>query len=67
MNKTISGLMIFVLFLTSGVLFLMWRSTQDMSDLQRRAIECSSFVNTGVDLTGKGKNNCTSPELIPKR
>lgn len=66
MNKTISRLIIFVLFSTSGVLFLMWKSTQDMSDLQRRAIECSSFVNAGVDLTGKGKNNCTSPELIPK-
>lgn len=59
-NLLIGGLVIM-----SGIFLFMWKVDQDRADLNQRAIECMSFVHQGIDLTGKGKNNCTSPESIP--
>jgi hypothetical protein len=52
------NLTIFVLLLLCGGLFHMWKINQ-------QALECSSYVNEGIDLTGKGRNNCTDPDSIP--
>jgi hypothetical protein len=63
----IKNFLIFILITISGASLLMWKLHQNRADLNQRAIECHAFVNEGIDLTGKGKNNCTSPELIPNR
>lgn len=61
MNKLLIG----GLAIGSVVIISMWKFEQNRAELNQRAIECISFVQKGIDLTGKGKNNCTSPELIP--
>jgi hypothetical protein len=33
--------------------------------VNQRALECVAYVHEGVNLTGRGKNNCTNPELTP--
>ncbi len=59
MVKKMLGFTIFLaLSLTCVVLFR-------MNQVSQRALECSTYVHTGTDLTGKGENNCTNPELIP--
>jgi len=59
--------LIFILIIISGASLFMWKLHQNRADINQRAIECVGFVSDGIDLTGKGKNNCTSPELIPNR
>ena len=44
-----------------GACFILYK----MYDIQKRANECAAYVHQGIDLTGKGKNNCANPELIP--
>jgi hypothetical protein len=67
MEFDMQKIMFFLVLLALGVVFVMWKAEENTSNLRKSAIECISFVNNGVDLTGKGKNNCTSPELIPSR
>lgn len=50
--------LIFILIIISGVSLFMWKVHENSADINRRAIECGAFVHEGIDLTGKGKNNC---------
>jgi hypothetical protein len=59
--------LIFILTIISGAFCLFWKFNQEKAEINQRAVECMSFVHQGINLTGKGKNNCTSPELIPNR
>lgn len=61
MQKSLISFLLLVcggLLLTCFVLFFIARVNQ-------QALECSTYVREGIDLTGKGKNNCTDPDSIP--
>lgn len=62
-----SKVLIVGISIISVILIFVWKFNQNKSALNQQAIDCISFVQQGIDLTGKGKNNCTSPELIPNR
>jgi hypothetical protein len=54
----IKNVIILILLVLAGVLY-------HVNSVYQRALECVAYVHEGVDLTGKGENNCTNPELIP--
>ena len=54
----IKNIIILILLALGGVFY-------HLNSVNQRALECVAYVHEGVDLTGRGKNNCTNPELIP--
>jgi len=54
----IKNVIILILLALGGVFY-------HLNSVNQRALECVAYVHEGVDLTGRGKNNCTNPELIP--
>lgn len=54
----IKNVIILILLAFGGVFY-------HLNSVNQRALECVAYVHEGVDLTGRGKNNCTNPELIP--
>jgi hypothetical protein len=54
----IKNVIILILLAFGGVFY-------HLNSVNQRALECSAYVHEGVDLTGRGENNCTNPELIP--
>lgn len=53
------------LSLVCGVLLLTCFGLFFFARVNQQALECSTYVREGIDLTGKGKNNCTDPDSIP--
>ena len=56
MKRLLFGLLVLSRLAIASLLF--------MNKIQEGAINCMAYVHQNVDLTGKGPNNCTSPELL---